>query len=70
MKEKIYLYLLAFITVIFLFFYKYQSSVFKQQQEDVYALERVVEKLEEEKKFSLRNWQKQLISLWRKTKVH
>lgn len=50
MKEKIYLYLLAFITVIFLFFYKYQSSVFKQQQEDVYALERVVEKLEEEKK--------------------
>lgn len=49
MREKIYLYLLMFVTVILIFLYKYQSSVFEKQHEEIQALERVVERLKEEK---------------------
>lgn len=49
MKEKIYLYLLAFITVIFLFFYKYQSSVYDKQKEEIIALENKMKVLEKSK---------------------
>src|SRR5699024_4022878 len=48
MKEKIYLYLLMFVTVILVFLYKYQTSVFERQLEDNQALERVVNRLKEE----------------------
>ena len=50
MREKIYLYLLMFVTVILVFLYKYQSSVFERQHEDNQALERVIERLEVENK--------------------
>ncbi len=50
MREKIYLYLLMFVTVILIFLYKYQSSVFERQQEDIEALERVDKRLEDENK--------------------
>ncbi|HLS10960.1 MAG TPA: hypothetical protein VK050_02235 [Flavobacteriaceae bacterium] len=50
MREKIYLYLLMFVTVILVFLYKYQSSVFERQHEDNQALERVIDRLEIENK--------------------
>lgn len=50
MREKIYLYLFVFVTVILVFLYKFQSSVFERQHEDNQALERVVERVKEEKK--------------------
>lgn len=50
MREKIYLYLLMFVTVILVFLYKYQSAVFERQNEDNQALERVKLQLKEENK--------------------
>lgn len=50
MREKIYLYLLMFVTVILVFLYKYQSSVFERQNEDNQALERIKLQLKEENK--------------------
>src|SRR5690625_7501858 len=50
MREKIYLYLLMFVTVILVFLYKYQSSVFERQHEDNQALETVIDRLEIENK--------------------
>ena|SRR5690625_4506617 len=38
-----------FVTVILVFLYKYQSSVFEKQHEDIQALERIVEGLKDEK---------------------
>ena len=38
-----------FVTVILIFLYKYQSSVFEKQHEDIRALERVADRLKEEK---------------------
>lgn len=50
MREKVYLYLLAFVTVILVFLFKYQGSVFERQEQEAQALERVVEGLKEENK--------------------
>ena len=50
MREKIYLFLLAFSIVILVFLYKFQSTNFFAQQEEIQALERYSQRLEEENK--------------------
>lgn len=50
MREKIYLFLLAFSIVILVYLYKFQSKNYFAQQEEIQALERVNEKLNEENK--------------------